>query len=838
MLTMKQFSGWVLVSYALLAIVASTVSALYDGRPGARILLEPDESKIVYIVTLEGKPVVAEYDDLYNDVDEASNKKLKIDPASVSRTASRRKDSKQYAAKLKSNQDAFLQKNLKSGSYEKVHSFTHVTNAMCVEFSNRAQVEKIKSLAGVVRVEKDYMLVSSTTHTPQLLALSSAFGGWALSGGQQSAGENIVIGMVDTGINPGHPSFLDEDPNSYGPVPASYLGTCTVDDTFPQGSCNRKLVGARYFSDSASAYGILDPVMDFASPMDGNGHGTHTSAIAAGNADIQVTVEGITFGSMSGVAPRARVATYKCIYRYGGFLSDCVAAIDQAVQDGVNVISMSLGPPSPPGGVTYLSSLEIALLAAVKAGVVVVQSAGNAGSSPGTVTSFSPWVISVGAANTDRTYPVYLDLGDGTTVQGVSYTSGLPSTALISSADIVDPNFNSSLVATDCQDSSAFDASQVSGKILICFYSDNFEMGATFEQVAWTAASLNASGFVVVASNPDLYFPIYFDAMPFALPGVVIKDLASSTTVIDYYSNNPGTAAAAIRVPAAGNAEFKTINPVVADYSSRGPAPSNGDTMETADVLKPDIIAPGSQIWSAWTEAGVDLPNWVSSFATLSGTSMAAPHVSGVVALLKQKFPSWSVAAIHSAIVTTATLTGSDGTAIKAQDDSKRLSAATNFDMGGGFLNPTAAFNPGLIFDIVHQDYINFICSVKGVTPSMVLSITGTACNTTSASKPSDLNTPSITIAKLQGTRNVVRKLTSVGSISETYTTTISVPSGTSLTATPTTFTIAPGASVSVKFAIKTTSVQKSFKFGRITWTGNQGHRVSIPVSVVPFSLT
>lgn len=204
-------------------------------------------------------------------------------------------------------------------------------------------------------------------------------------------------------------------------------------------------------------------------------------------------------------------------------------SVAQAVQDGVNVISMSLGPPSPPGGVTYLSSLEIALLAAVKAGVVVVQSAGNAGSSPGTVTSFSPWVISVGAANTDRTYPVYLDLGDGTTVQGVSYTSGLPSTALISSADIVDPNFNSSLVATDCQDSSAFDASQVSGKILICFYSDNFEMGATFEQVAWTAASLNASGFVVVASNPDLYFPIYFDAMPFALPGVVIKDLASST---------------------------------------------------------------------------------------------------------------------------------------------------------------------------------------------------------------------------------------------------------------------------------------------------------------------
>ncbi|KAG6541802.1 hypothetical protein Mapa_016817 [Marchantia paleacea] len=836
---MKQISGSVLVSYALLAIVASTVSALYDGRPGARILLEPDESKIMYIVTLEGKPVVAEYNDLYNDDDdEAPNKKNRMDPGSVDSKASRRRDSKQYAARLKSKQDAFLQKNLKSGSYEKVHSFTHVTNAMCVEFTNQAQVEKMKRLAGVVRVEKDYMLVSSTTHTPQLLGLSSAFGGWNLAGGQQSAGENIVIGMVDTGINPGHPSFSDEDPNSYGPVPASYLGTCTVDETFPLGSCNRKLVGARYFSDSASAYGILDPVLDFASPVDGNGHGTHTSAIAAGNPDIQVTVEGITFGSMSGIAPRARVATYKCIYRYGGFLSDCVAAIDQAVQDGVNVISMSLGPPSPPGGVTYLSSLDIALLAAVKAGVAVVQSAGNAGSSPGTVTSFSPWVISVGAANTDRTYPVYLDLGDGTTVQGVSYTSAVPSTPLISSADIIDPNFNASLVATDCQDSTAFNASQVSGKILICFYSESFEMGATFEQVGWTAATLNASGFVVVASNPDLYFPIYFDAMPFALPGVVIKDLASSTTVMNYYSNNPETAKAAIRVPAAGNAEYKTTHPVVADYSSRGPAPSNGDTMETADVLKPDILAPGSQIWSAWTEAGVDLPNWVSSFATLSGTSMAAPHVSGIVALLKQKFPSWSVAAIHSAIVTTATLTGSDGTAIKAQDDSKRLSPATPFDMGGGFLNPTAACNPGLIFDIAHQDYINFICSVKSVTPSMVQSITGIACNTTSNSRPSDLNTPSVTIAKLQGLRNVFRKLTNVGSSSETFTTTMSVPSGTSMTVTPTTFTVAPGATVSVKIAIKTTSSQRSFKFGRITWAGNQGHRVSIPISVLPFSLT
>lgn len=118
----------------------------------------------------------------------------------------------------------------------------------------------------------DFSVRTATTHTPQFLGLPQ--GAWAEQGGYESAGEGIVIGFIDTGIDPNHPSFADDTSDRQYPVPRRFSGICEVTPDFPSGSCNRKLVGARHFAASAISRGIFNSSQDFASPFDGDGHGT------------------------------------------------------------------------------------------------------------------------------------------------------------------------------------------------------------------------------------------------------------------------------------------------------------------------------------------------------------------------------------------------------------------------------------------------------------------------------------------------------------------------------------------------------------------------------------
>lgn len=124
----------------------------------------------------------------------------------------------------------------------------------------------------MANVVLDFSVRTATTHTPQFLGLPN--GAWAQHGGYDSAGEGVVIGFVDTGIDPTHPSFADDVSDRPYPVPAHYSGICEVTPDFPSGSCNRKLVGARHFAASAITRGIFNASQDYASPFDGDGHGT------------------------------------------------------------------------------------------------------------------------------------------------------------------------------------------------------------------------------------------------------------------------------------------------------------------------------------------------------------------------------------------------------------------------------------------------------------------------------------------------------------------------------------------------------------------------------------
>ncbi|KAL6953491.1 hypothetical protein U1Q18_009957 [Sarracenia purpurea var. burkii] len=218
----------------------------------------------------------------------------------------------------------------------------------------------------------------------------------------------------------------------------------------------------------------------------------------------------------------------------------------------------------------------------------------------------------------------------------------------------------------------------------------------------------------------------------------------------------------------------------------------------------------------------------------MSGTSMAAPHIAGLAALIKQKFPIFSPSAIASALSTTASLNDKNGAPIMAQrayaNPDFNQSPATSFDMGSGFANATAALDPGLIFDLSYDDYISFLCGINGSSPVM-LNYTGQSCTVSNVSG-TELNLPSITIAKLNQSRLVQRTVTNVAG-NETYSVGWSAPYGVSVMVTPSRFSIAAGERQVLTVSLNATVNSTAASYGRIGLFGHQGHNVNIPLSVI-----
>ncbi|XP_068332101.1 subtilisin-like protease SBT2.6 isoform X2 [Pyrus communis] len=695
---------------------------------------------------------------------------------------------------------------------------------------------------GVKSVERDWKVRRLTTHTPQFLGLPT--GVWPTGGGSDRAGEDIVIGFVDSGIYPHHPSFANHNTDPYGPVP-KYRGKCEVDPDTKRSFCNGKIIGAHHFAKAAIAAGVFNPSIDFASPMDGDGHGSHTAAIAAGNNGIPVRMHGHEFGKASGMAPRARIAVYKALYRlFGGFVADVVAAIDQAVYDGVDILSLSVGPNSPPATTktTYLNPFDATLLSAVKAGVFVAQAAGNGGPFPKTLVSYSPWIASVAAAIDDRRYKNHLTLGNGKILAGLGLS---PSThpnqtyTLVAANDVL---LDSSVVkysSSDCQKPEVLNKNLVQGNILLCGYSFNFVVGtASIKKVSETAKSLGAIGFVLAVENVSP--GTKFDPVPVGVPGILITDVEKSMDLIDYYNISTvrdwtGRVKSFKGIGSIGNGLMPILHksaPQVALFSARGPNIKDFSFQE-ADLLKPDILAPGSLIWAAWSPNGTDEPNYVGEgFAMISGTSMAAPHIAGIAALVKQKHPHWSPAAIKSALMTTSTTIDRAGKPLQAQQYSEtqtiKFVSATPFDYGSGHVDPKAALDPGLIFDAGYQDYLGFLCTTAGINSNEIKNYTNSPCNYTMG-HPSNFNSPSITVAHLVKSQTVTRMVTNVAE-EETYVITTRMAPAIAIEASPRAMTLRPGASRKFLVTLTVRSITGAYSFGEVIMKGSRGHKVRIPV--------
>uniref|UniRef100_A0ACD5TWL5 Uncharacterized protein n=1 Tax=Avena sativa TaxID=4498 RepID=A0ACD5TWL5_AVESA len=692
-----------------------------------------------------------------------------------------------------------------------------------------SRADELRRHPAVLAAFEDQVRQMHTTRSPQFMGLRARLGLWSLA----DYGSDVIVGVLDTGVWPERRSLSDRN---LPPVPARWRGGCDAGPTFPASSCNRKLVGARFFSQGHAAhYGAAAATasssngsVEYMSPRDADGHGTHTATTAAGSVSYDASMEGYASGVAKGVAPKARVAVYKVCWKGAGCLdSDILAGFDRAVADGVDVISVSIGGGNGAVSPFYIDPIAIGSYGAVSRGVFVATSAGNEGPAPMSVTNLAPWIATVGAGTIDRSFPAEIVLGDGRRMSGVSLYSGKPlaNNTLLS---LYYPGRTGGLSASLCMENS-IDPSLVAGKIVIC------DRGSS-PRVAKGMVVKEAGGAAMVLANGEANGEgLVGDAH--VLPacsvgeneGDLLKAYAANTT-------NP-TATIVFR----GTVVGVKPAPLVASFSARGP---NGLVPE---ILKPDFIAPGVNILAAWTGAtgptGLESDPRRTEFNILSGTSMACPHASGAAALLRSAHPGWSPAAIRSALMTTAIVT--DNRAGAVADEAEAGRAATPFDYGAGHVALGKALDPGLVYDVGDDDYVAFMCSI-GYEANAIEVITHrpVACPSTAGRTPSgsDLNYPSISVV-LYGSnqsRTVIRTATNVGAeASATYKARVEMASsggGVSVAVKPEKLVFSPAAqkqSFAVTVAAPSAPPAGAAPvYGHLVWSDGRGHDVRSPIVV------
>ncbi|KAL6986596.1 Subtilisin-like protease SBT5.3 [Sarracenia purpurea var. burkii] len=267
--------------------------------------------------------------------------------------------------------------------------------------------------------------------------------------------------------------------------------------------------------------------------------------------------------------------------------------------------------------------------------------------------------------------------------------------------------------------------------------------------------------------------------------------------------------------------------PFMAAFSSNGP-----NTL-IPEILKPDITAPGVSIIAAYTEAegptNEDFDTRRVLFNSVSGTSMSCPHISGIAGLLKTLYPSWSPAAIKSAIMTTATTQDN----INEPITNASIMKATPFNYGAGHVQPNRAMDPGLVYDLTPRDYLKFLCAI-GYNQTIIALFSGGPYKCPKHISLLDFNYPSITVPKLNGSMTVTRAVTNVGSPG-TYNVGVKNPAGISVSVEPSSLNFEKvGEKKTFKVTLKVEEAKraKDYVFGQLTWSDGNKHYVRSPIVV------
>ncbi|KAK7394855.1 hypothetical protein VNO78_15396 [Psophocarpus tetragonolobus] len=654
-----------------------------------------------------------------------------------------------------------------------VYSYTKNFNAFAAKLSEN-EAKKLSAMDEVVLVFQNQYRQLHTTRSWNFIGLPPT------ARRRLKVESDIIVGLLDTGITPDSKSFKD---NGFGHPPARWKGSCSHHANFS--GCNKKLIGAKYFK----ADGNPDP-SDILSPVDVDGHGTHTASTVAGNLVPNASLFGLANGTARGAVPSARLAVYKVCWSFSGCADmDILAAFDAAVHDGVDVISISIGGGNP----SYVEdSISIGAFHAMRKGIITVASAGNSGPTLGTVTNTAPWIATVAASGIDRSFKNTVQLGNGMNVSGIGVSCFDPKQKqypLVSGTDAAKDSKDKEDAGFCYGDT--LEPKKVKCKLVYC------KLGT------WgTESVVKGIGGIGTLIASDQFLDI---AQIFMAPATIVNSGTGDT--ITKYINSTRSPSAVIYK----SREVKIHAPFTASFSSRGPNPGS------QNILKPDVAAPGIDILASYTLlkslTGLKGDTQFSEFVLMSGTSMACPHVAGVAAYVKSFHPHWTPAAIRSAIITTA------------KPMSQRINNEAEFAYGSGQLNPTRAVSPGLVYDMDALGYIQFLCH-EGYKGSSLSVLVGSPVNCSSLVPGighDAINYPTMQLSmESKATRVGVfrRTVTNVGPAPTIYNATIRSPKGVEITVKPTSLTFSKTIQKrSFKVVVKVTSIgNKKIESGSLIW--------------------
>lgn len=713
------------------------------------------------------------------------------------------------------------------GSAERAHtsliySYKHAMNG----FSALLTEDHVKTLAakqGVVQIVPSQTIKPLTTNSWNFLGLPE----------QESvdiASQNpTIIGVIDSGVNPELPSFSDD---RIGPVPTRWNGTCDGGPNFLSSYCNRKLIGVRYYVAGwiAQNQGVL-PSESMNAFDTITAHGTHVATTAGGEAVANVQdLNGLVGGTARGGNPFARLAVYKIFWvnsvgLQDGSYADLLKALEDAIADGVDIINLSV---SSAPIVNFLTDpISIASFSAMRKNILTVQAAGNSGPEPSTTTAVIPWTITVAATTTNR------DLLTTIALLGYEYLiPGFYATFLQDMPllwyDLVSGQSIQAISATiddasHCRPGS-LDPTKAIGRIVLCKQAHGVSNETNIStKISYLWTTIQAAAAIIV--DDTILSNAGFGVLSFPLS--IVSSWAGS--IISNYIQDSITPMARI-LQTQAYFDWRAA-PVVAGFSSRGP------NSVTHNILKPDIATPGASILAG------DGRVQAGHYSFMSGTSMAAPHVSGVASLVRayNGFDApWSPAAIKSALMTTASPVNSMGTPIMIDAETRE---ANPFDYGSGNMKPLSAINkpgPGLVYDADVIEYVKFLCYMgySGEEITNVFLVEKADClGQHNPEMISQINLPSIAIARLTGTTSIQRTLTNVGTAPATYYASAFSPLGVNVTVTPGSLVFSTSLSknsYTLHFQADPSSTLPATtpRFGSIIWSDGFGHHVRSPIVI------
>ncbi|KAF1898213.1 hypothetical protein Lal_00032979 [Lupinus albus] len=590
-----------------------------------------------------------------------------------------------------------------------IHSYKRSFNGFAAMLTNQ-QKEKLSQMEGVVSVfpSKNFQLY--TTRSWDFIGLTESVKR------SRDIESDVVVGVLDTGIWPESDSFDDQ---GFGPIPKHWKGACAGGTNF---TCNKKIIGARFYTDKSA--------------RDMNGHGTHTASTAAGNNVPSASFYGLAQGTARGGVPLARIATYKTCTELGCDGAAILSAFDDAIADGVNIISVSLGGSSQLP--FHQDPIAIGSFHAMERGILTVNAAGNSGPYPTSVSSVAPWILTVAASTIDRRFIDKVILGNGKTLTGISINSfTLNGTQIL----IAKKNSGPECSQANANTCNCLDSRLVDGKIILC------DATRGISKIDYNHG--NPIGTIIQSrrkGSPASVTP---------LPSLMLSEIEFQ--LLKSYTSSTNN-------PTAEILKSETVKdndaPLISDFSSRGP------NIIAPEILKPDISAPGVDILASYSQAvspsGIGIDKRSSKYNIISGTSMACPHVSGIAAYLKTFHLDWSPATIKSALMTSAQ-------PMKSSNDE-----IGEYAYGSGHVNPIPAIDPGLVYDISLEDYIQMLCNL-GYDNRKVKLISGkdNACSDApNRSLVKNLNYPALAIDVEPMTSFTIkfsRTVTNVGLKNSTY---------------------------------------------------------------------